>query len=375
MKQILSFSFFFLAISFCFAQFPENFDSELPESWAVFIGENGEGPVQNWSYDDNGFVFSLFEEVLETSEDWLVTPQVAITDDNSILSFDFTDANSENFGSQLQIRVSTGMSQTTRSDFEILSTFTEDNVTALSLSRVQINLEDYIGQSIYVAFVHVQNDGDTFVLDNVNFEKLLVAPDAVINPTPENQQTDVVLSTEDLDQDGAADNSVTFSWSPSETGGEPQFYDFYFGTSPEDFNLLGTVPATQTALVLGGLQPETTYLWGVVARNNGGDALETTSLWFFTTASTTLSTDNSILEKQDVSYFYNSNTEELNIETQNNNFNKKIILYNFLGKQVLEQNLKEYQEKINVSNLVTGSYFGSILINNKKVKTIKFIKN
>lgn len=372
MKQVASILLLLLSVNLCFAQFPETFDSGIPNSWAVFIGSNGEGPVQNWRHDDSGFVFSQFEEVLETSEDWLVTPQVAITSNNSILTFDFTDANTENFNSQLQIRISTGNSQTNISDFETAVTFTEENVTALFLSTVQISLEQYEGQSVFVAFVHVQNNGDTFVLDNVNFEKPLVAPDAVTNPSPSNQQSNVSISAEDEDDDGEADNSLLFSWSPASTGGTPQFYDFYFGTSQDDLEFLGTLPASSTEVSLGGLEPQTTYFWGVVAKNNGGDALDTTLLWSFTTGNATLSTDVVSFEKQVIYHFYNSNSQELNMNTQGSSF-QKVIIYNYLGKQVLQQKLQDTKAKISLANLSTGSYIASVFINNKP-QTFKFIK-
>lgn len=373
MKKVTSILFFILSVNLCFAQFPETFDTEIPDTWAVFIGENGEGPVQNWRHDANGFAFSQFEEVLETSEDWLVTPKVAISSENSVLTFDFTDANTEDFKSEFQVRISTGNSQNNISDFETAVTFVEENVTATFLSTVQISLDAYIGKSIYVAFVHVQKGGDTFFLDNVNFDKKLTAPKAAVNPTPADKDTNVPVSAEDVDNDGEADNFITFSWDPPLTGDAPQFYDFYFGDSQDNINSLLTLPASQTEITLGGLEAQTSYFWGVVARNNGGDALQTTLLWSFTTGNITLSVDsNKIIDKQVLSHFYNGNSQELNIATQGNDF-EKIVIYNYAGKQVLQQSLNGTKAQISLANLSSGSYIATVFINNQ-LQTFKFLK-
>ena len=160
------------------AQFPEDFEGVTfpPAGWTTFVGANGLGTVENWesgAFDTTTAV--CVWEVLpagQRSEDWLVTPQVAITSNNSTLTFQAVDSGSTDYGSIYTIRVSTA-SQTTHSDFTIVDTFDETQIThsqaVMTGSERTVDLSAYIGQSIYVAFVLDQNDGDLFRIDNVDF--------------------------------------------------------------------------------------------------------------------------------------------------------------------------------------------------------------
>jgi hypothetical protein len=199
MKKVTSILLLLFTINFCFAQFPETFDNEIPDSWATFIGENGEGVVQNWRHDANGYAISLFELVFEESEDWLVTPRVAITEANKILTFSFADFDNKDFGSKLEIRISTKSSQTNHADFETLLTVSEKtesdiptDETEISFFGATLDLSTYVGENVYVAFVHVQQGGDTFIVDDVDFIELRDPPLAVINPSPANNAENVM---------------------------------------------------------------------------------------------------------------------------------------------------------------------------------------
>jgi hypothetical protein len=62
----------------------------------------------------------------------------------------------------------------------------------------------------------------------------------------------------------------------------------------------------------------------------------------------------------------------LNIATQNNPF-QKVVIYDYSGRQVYQQSLKNTEEKINLTNLSAGSYIVKVFINNQ-FQTFKFIK-
>jgi len=166
-----------------FAQFPETFEGATfpPTGWTSFVGANGLGTVENWKKQQftttNNTAVCVWEVVAsgQTTEDWLVTPQVAITAANKNLTFQSIDSGTTDYGSIYTVRVST-TSQTDIASFTIVDTQNETQIahstTTMNVvgSSRTIDLSAYLGQSIYVAFVLEQNDGDLWRIDNVNFE-------------------------------------------------------------------------------------------------------------------------------------------------------------------------------------------------------------
>lgn len=165
-----------------FGQFPETFTGTTfpPVGWTSFVGSNGLGTVENWKrqeFETGNFTAVCVWEIVGaglTSQDWLVTPQVAITAANKNLLFQSIDSGTTDYGSIYTVRVST-TSQTDISTFTIIDTKNETQIAhsnssmAVAGSQRTIDLSAYIGQSIYVAFVLEQNDGDLWRIDNVNF--------------------------------------------------------------------------------------------------------------------------------------------------------------------------------------------------------------
>ncbi len=377
MKQVGFIFLYLLSINFCFAQFPETFDTEIPDSWAVFSGENGEGQVQRWKHDAKGYAVSFYEIVFEESEDWLVTPRVAINASNNVLAFNFADLDNKNFNSTLEVRISTESSQTNHSDFETILSINEkaeQNVdsddTDVPFFGTTLDLSAYLGKNIYVAFVHVQKGGDTFIVDDVDFIELKDPPLPVINPRPENSAENVMFEKEDIDEDGEEDEYIQFAWEIDEKGGEPSFFVFAIGLTPDTVEPIIGLPKDAKGLVFPNLKNNTTFYWTVIPRNSGGTPEGGTPIWSFTSASDPLSTDD--FDKQILTYFYNSNTQELNIATQGNNFNK-LIIYDYTGKELLNKVLNDTNAQISLANLSSGSYIASVFIKNK-LQTFKFIK-
>jgi len=188
MKKI-TLLFMALILSFTsYAQFPESFDGgpNLPAGWVEFEGANGLGTTWSWSVnDDADYAVIRWSEILpagQTAEDWLVTPLVAITANTNQLTFDMTDFNDPDFGSEVTVRVSTGSSQTDISGFtDILLTIDELDTNGGGFEAWSVDLSAYVGSSIYVAFVMENNDGDAWGLDNVDFSALPACLDPVVN--------------------------------------------------------------------------------------------------------------------------------------------------------------------------------------------------
>lgn len=369
MRKITFSLLYFIAITFnANAQFPEDFESgtTIPTGWTSFIGTNGLGTTQDWQINDgatNNLAFVTWEAVTPgmTAEDWLVSPQFTVDATNYILSFDQSDSFATDYGSSYTIRVSTA-SQTTHADFTIVDTQTETDVWAGGpLAQHTVDLTAYIGTPIYVAFVLEQNDGDRWILDNIDMIANATAPNPATTPTPVDMAMNIVIDT-------ANSNAVAFSWAAAPMGDAPTAYDVYLGDSPSTLNLLGTLGATSVDIT--GMEYSTLYYWQVVAKNVGGEAVGSATWSFTTEADPTLSVDE--FEIKPFSIYPNPTTNVLNIST--NEIINSLAIYNQLGKQVMTLHDKQIlNNAVNVSNLSQGIYFITIVVNDKK-QTLKFIK-
>ncbi|MEM6719700.1 MAG: choice-of-anchor J domain-containing protein [Bacteroidota bacterium] len=357
----------FFCAFFCIkahAQFPETFDTQLPPTWTTFIGTNGEGTVQNWQHNVNGYMIVIWEAVPNLAEDWLVSPQVAITPTNSLLVFDQTDANLPNFGSTLTVRISTGTSQTTHADFVIVDTQNEVDVTngtELQFSRHEVDLSAYEGQSVYIAFVWEQNDGDALFIDNVDLENQnATAPDPVTTPTPADMAVDVAIDAMDS-------NSVPFSWQAATTGDAATSYDVYLGDSPATLGLLGNTGNPMVNIT--GMDYSTLYYWQIVAKNAGGDAIGS-AIWSFTTEADPLSVPE--VNANDFKYYPNPTRGLLQLESTVPIDNLKIV--SIFGQEVLradESMLSSNQ--LDISSLKAGNYVMVVTIGDS-VSSYKVVK-
>ncbi len=287
MKKI-TLLFLFMLLGFnAHAQFPESFEGATfpPTGWTSFVGTNGEGPAFNWSIvtpgaavlsglDGVNCAFVRYEVVPTSAEDWLVTPQVAITAANSILTFSDAQQFTVAYNSVYDVRVST-TSQTDIASFTTVSSRTEANLSIASsqgMSVVNVDLSAYVGQSIYIAFVMTNNDGDNWFLDNVAFIGTIPpAPDCVSNPVP---------------VDGAIiplETDIEISWDVATTGEPATSYNIYFGDDPMALALAGSVP-DNTPLNIGQFPAgayDQTFYWQIVPVNSGGEAVGC-PVWSFT---------------------------------------------------------------------------------------------
>jgi hypothetical protein len=271
MKKItLLFLFLFAFVYKGNAQLSEGFEGDTfpPAGWASFIGENGLGVNENWGittdpdfvHSGNQAAFVAYESGSgDINEDWLVTPQFTVTAPNTLLTFFQRQYFTSDYGTEYTIRVST-TSQTDISSFTIINTQTEADVP-LTMTAKGIDLSAYVGQSIYVAFVMSQDDGDDWAIDDVSLGLDVAAPDCVTMTYPADEATDVAVGT-----------PVTFTWEAATTGGTPDSYNFYGGTSlPLTIdNLIGNYTTTSADITVPNYN--TTYYWMVVPTNLIGEA-------------------------------------------------------------------------------------------------------
>lgn len=168
--------------------FTEGFeDGAIPACWATYRGTNGLGTINDWTIngDANTGAFAAYVEYENVSggnaEDWLVTPAINIPN-NAItqLSFYTKDEYSSSHNTNYTIRVST-TSQTDHASFTTVETYTEAELGNIYNQKL-VDLNAYNGQTVYIAFVMSQDDGDSWFVDDIVVES---------EPEPNDQDTQV----------------------------------------------------------------------------------------------------------------------------------------------------------------------------------------
>ena len=145
----------------------EDFDRSFPPpGWITFIGENGIGEAENWTLRFPSTAAVEPEDVSGgLAEDWLITPSLRPSAENSTFTFNAKQDSDGDQGSIYSIRVSTE-SQNNPNDFETVQTYTEADLGTEDSTTLTADLSAYQGQDIYVALVMENDDGDEFILED-----------------------------------------------------------------------------------------------------------------------------------------------------------------------------------------------------------------
>jgi hypothetical protein len=78
------------------------------------------------------------------------------------------------------------------------------------------------------------------------------------------------------------------------------------------------------------------------------------------------------IENEGFNYFYNKNSDILNLESSKDPLSH-IEIYSLLGQNVISKSLKSLTESIDVSSLTDGLYLARVYVGGH-LKTIKFLK-
>jgi len=128
--------------------------ANLQGKWIAFASSDGNGTViaaQSSWYDPAG-----------ASDDWMITPSIAIPDSNAIIRWE-AKAPNPSFRDGYQVLISTtdnSIASFTDTLFEVDDEFAEWETRLFSL-------DEYIGQSIFIAFRNNSNDDDVLFVDNI----------------------------------------------------------------------------------------------------------------------------------------------------------------------------------------------------------------
>ncbi len=211
--------------------FVELFNNGIPPScWASFIGTNGLGTNQNWkttttTFEGTGAAYVQYENVTGgTAEDWLVTPLINLQN-GSAMSFYQRQSYTTAYGSTYSIRVSTS-SQTSPATFTTVSSWAESTFST-AYTKKTIDLSAYNGQSVYIAFVMTNDDGDDWFVDSLKVYGTCTNPvaDFTSSATTACPNTTVTFT------DGSTGTPTSWNWSVS-----PATFNYVGGTSASSQN-------------------------------------------------------------------------------------------------------------------------------------------
>lgn len=236
----------------------------------AWIRKNRGGPTPNYGGPDNDYAAcsSSWYNPAGTSNDWLVSPSIALPASAATLKWD-AKAQDPDYSDGYKVMLSTNGGSTV-ADFTV-TLFTTPAEDSEWVTRT-LSLAPYVGTNVRIAFVNNSNDMFVLLVDNISVTVApTVAPNCATQVSPANAATGVNYL-----------NPVTLSWTAPASGSAPASYDVYLGTTPNPTTLLGNVTGTTTTAP--GLMASTQYYWRVISKNAAGSATGCSEFSFTTAA-------------------------------------------------------------------------------------------
>ncbi|MFP9113031.1 choice-of-anchor L domain-containing protein [Flavobacterium sp. RHBU_3] len=186
MKKITMMFFMALCTLTGYAQMAmEGFEGSWPPTgWSI---QNIAGPSQQWQQANNSAAQPAFEGVHAAfmnkenvatgtqSEDWLITPAVNIPSNAQLRFYSRLTVNGDQ-GTIYKVMIGTS---TNVADFTEVTQWTETSLNAVQQEyeeKVVAIPATYTGQSLYIAFVMMGDDGDRWLVDNVSVVEQCLDP-------------------------------------------------------------------------------------------------------------------------------------------------------------------------------------------------------
>jgi gliding motility-associated-like protein len=275
--QIVALLFFLTITNSIYGQLStENFNSEIPLSWAVTSNRT---VTNNWVQSPTGGLQSTGAATVNPAsnntvgtmaEYFLITPQVTVPTDGEF-RFYTRQGSFSNRGTVYELRVSTANQPDVSSFNVVLQTWTEAqlNVSATTYEQKIVPVPTIAGLNVYFALVAITNQtgtpgtlGDTWFVDNVRvitacppvtgITTVLGSDNAVINwahPTATNFSVQVVPDGAGIGTTGTPVVGTTFT-ATGLTANTP--YDFYVKTDCDaDTSSNWAGPFSFTTIIVG----------------------------------------------------------------------------------------------------------------------------
>lgn len=225
----------FLLLSFAWshAQFFEDFEGDTfpPPGWTI-SSNLVNTPVQ-WTTSDGVYAITGTKSAFmsrynigpgNTSEDWLITPPITVSEDFNLYFFSRTTL-AGNQGTLYDVRVSTSSDPNDLNSYVLLHQYTENTLNPSGIGTYDINtlsLEDFENQTIHIAFIRVFAQtgsplgGDRWILDNI-----IVDSEMILDCN----------SSFDIRINNLSHNSVNIGWSNPSIG---DTYQVFFTDDPNE---------------------------------------------------------------------------------------------------------------------------------------------
>ncbi len=156
----------------------EGFEDDFPpEGWMHYqAGDAGSWETHSTAYAGDAAAYHAFTSPGEEANSWLVTPQILLPEDETmLLSFFQRNAAMGDYGYS-GVWISAGSGNPLNEHF--VEIYESDDAVG-TYSEKMLNLADYAGKVVYLAFVYQGEDGHEWWIDNVKIEQ---APDVIEVP-------------------------------------------------------------------------------------------------------------------------------------------------------------------------------------------------
>lgn len=167
----------------------EDFENGIPPTWATF--ETGSGVNQSWTTNTNPLLVCQGSSSAYINRenvpngtfaiDWLVSPLITVPA-NGKLFFATKTIQTGMQGNIFSVRVST-TSQTDVNSFITVEVWDENTLTTTANLCQQkiVDLSSYVGQTVYIAFVMQNDNGDRWIVDDIKMYDNIIIPMAFID--------------------------------------------------------------------------------------------------------------------------------------------------------------------------------------------------
>ncbi|PID27352.1 MAG: hypothetical protein CSB55_09030, partial [Candidatus Cloacimonadota bacterium] len=145
-------------------QFFEYFTEDIPNDWTIINADNDNRFFKGTGYVNE--VSNLFAYGYRLQNDYLITPRLKVTDDFDKFTFCVAVRSSSH---PLNFKVMISETGKEINDFNLIpgQNYPDYNISKWRSSMHTVNLEDYTGKNIYIAF-HAENADGSFGIDNIS---------------------------------------------------------------------------------------------------------------------------------------------------------------------------------------------------------------